>query len=161
MDHINLQEREFHSTKLIKVPLERVFNAWIDPTMLMKWWGPKDVSITRCEVDPRPEGEIYIQMQGPDGKSSPVIGSIYQINPSSSLIFNSTALNDKGEILMACLNTVSFSFEGEETLLEVSVQVLKAASEAKDKLDSLEEGWKQSLARLQKVLVDPALNDLN
>jgi uncharacterized protein YndB with AHSA1/START domain len=34
-------EKEMIITRVVDAPREMVWNAWIDPQQVVKWWGPK------------------------------------------------------------------------------------------------------------------------
>jgi uncharacterized protein YndB with AHSA1/START domain len=63
--------REFVHSRLIDAPRERVFNAFIDPTHLARWWGPNGFTSTFEVFDPRPGGAWRFVMHGPDGANYP------------------------------------------------------------------------------------------
>jgi len=57
---------EIVSSRVIKSPPESVFNAWTDPDILQKWWGPKGFTNTFREFDLRPGGKWVFTMHGPE-----------------------------------------------------------------------------------------------
>lgn len=60
-------DREIVTTRVIDAPRERVFEAWIDPAHLARWWGPKGFTSTFQTFDPRPGGPWRFVLHGPDG----------------------------------------------------------------------------------------------
>jgi len=61
--------REIVSTRVFDAPRGLVFEAWIDPDQLARWWGPKGFTNTFHEFDPKPGGAWRFVMHGPDGGS--------------------------------------------------------------------------------------------
>jgi len=56
------------STKrLLSAPRERVFGAWIDPSKLARWWGPKGFRNTFHRFEPVAGGTWIYTMHSPDG----------------------------------------------------------------------------------------------
>lgn len=55
-----VSSREIHATP------EVVFQAWTDPSILQKWWGPKGFTNTFKEFDLRPGGKWVFTMHGPE-----------------------------------------------------------------------------------------------
>lgn len=57
--------------RMIDAPRERVFQAFTNPQVLARWWGPKGFANTfhRCEV--RPGGEWHFTMHAPNGMEFP------------------------------------------------------------------------------------------
>ena len=45
----------------------RVFEAWTDPAVLMRWWGPEGMTTPHCEMDVRPGGTWRTTMRGATG----------------------------------------------------------------------------------------------
>jgi uncharacterized protein YndB with AHSA1/START domain len=62
-----LADREIVSTRVFDAPRERVFRAFSDPSLLVRWWGPKDFTNMFHEFDLRPGGAWRFVMHGPDG----------------------------------------------------------------------------------------------
>ena len=62
-----LADREIVTTRVLDAPRARVFKAWIDPSHLARWWGPKGFTNRFEEFDPRPGGVWRFVMRSPDG----------------------------------------------------------------------------------------------
>ena len=43
-------------TRIFDAPMNLVFEAYVDPTLIPRWWGPKRFTTTVEEMDPRPGG---------------------------------------------------------------------------------------------------------
>jgi uncharacterized protein YndB with AHSA1/START domain len=48
-------------------PPERVFRAWLDPDVLMRWMAPGSMQLTRAEVDARVGGRFRVWHSDADG----------------------------------------------------------------------------------------------
>ena len=68
--------------RLIPVPREEVFAAWLDPSSLAQWMRPGDMKDAEVQVDPR----ITVIMQ--INKYSPI--NLWLYNPTRSLVTYST-----------------------------------------------------------------------
>ena len=55
------------STRLFAARPEAVFQAFMDPAVLARWWGPAGFTNQFEEFDPRPGGAWRLVMRGPDG----------------------------------------------------------------------------------------------
>lgn len=73
--------------RLINAPREQVFAAWIDPTLLAKWFGPPEVSVRRAEVDARAGGAYRIVMHGDAGTVYENAGIYREVAFPARLIF--------------------------------------------------------------------------
>jgi uncharacterized protein YndB with AHSA1/START domain len=57
---------EIVSSRIFNTTPALVFEAWTDPTLLARWWGPAGFTNTFYEFDPRPGGKWRFTMHGPD-----------------------------------------------------------------------------------------------
>jgi uncharacterized protein YndB with AHSA1/START domain len=62
---------EITSSVLLDAPPARVFEAYADPALLARWWGPAGFTSTFQEFEFRPGGRWRFDMHGPDGTSYP------------------------------------------------------------------------------------------
>jgi len=144
--------REITLIRLIDAPRERVFKAWTDAKQLAQWWGPNHFTNPVCEVGARPGGAIRIDMQGPDGIVYPMDGVFQEVVSPERLVFTSRAFDAKSnKTLIEALNTVTFTDEGGKTKLTVVARVIELAPEFAAAAAGMEEGWSQSLERLQAL----------
>ena len=74
-------------TRVLDAEPERVFAAWIDPTLFIQWLGPAGVKNEACEIDLKPGGAWRLRgRSGTDGKHA-VSGKYLQIDPPRFLSF--------------------------------------------------------------------------
>jgi uncharacterized protein YndB with AHSA1/START domain len=145
--------RETTLVRRIDAPRARVFAAWIDARQLALWWGPNGFTNPVCEVDPRPGGAIRIDMRAPDGVVYPMDGVFHEIVAPERIVFTSRAFEaDTNKTLIKALNTITFADEGGKTRLTVEARVLELAPEFAAAAAGMEEGWSQSLVRLQGLV---------
>ncbi|HEX8235025.1 MAG TPA: SRPBCC domain-containing protein [Abditibacteriaceae bacterium] len=155
-------ERAFAFTRIIDTTPERVFQAWIDPKQVAQWWGPKCFTNPVCELDARPGGAILIHMCGPDGEVFPMGGTFHEIVENQRIVMTTTAFADEdGNSLLEVRNTITFEEHEGKTKLTVQAVVVKAAPELAGALDGMEEGWSQSLDRLEEVVQNSGSRNKN
>lgn len=53
--------------RTIRASAERVFEAWTEPELLRRWWGPRPVTCSDASVDLRVGGAYRIGNRLPDG----------------------------------------------------------------------------------------------
>ncbi len=58
--------REIFSAREINAPVEKVYEAFVNPLHLQKWWGPEGFTNTIHEFDLRPTGKWILTMHGPE-----------------------------------------------------------------------------------------------
>jgi uncharacterized protein YndB with AHSA1/START domain len=64
-----------------------VFEAFSDPAMLRRWWGPKGFSTPNLEFDPRVGATYRIEMQPPEGDAFHLTGQFREVDPPAHLSF--------------------------------------------------------------------------
>src|SRR5437870_2096062 len=57
---------EIVNSRVINASIEKLFQAWTDPAILQRWWGPAGFTNTFHEFDLRPGGKWRFIMHGPD-----------------------------------------------------------------------------------------------
>jgi uncharacterized protein YndB with AHSA1/START domain len=145
-------DKELTLTRILKAPLDVVFNAWIDVKQLQKWWGPGGFTNPVCEIEPRPGGKIYIEMKAPDGVVYPMKGEFVEIIRSEKIVFVSGALDKNGKTIFEVMNTITFEEDGENTKLTMHAVVDSVSEEAKPYIGGMDEGWSQTLVRLEQLV---------
>jgi uncharacterized protein YndB with AHSA1/START domain len=145
--------REVTLIRRIDAPRARVFTAWIDARQLAQWWGPNGFTNPVCEVDARPGGAIRIDMRAPDGAVYPMDGVFHEIVAPERIVFTSRAFEAKtNKTLIKARNTITFADEGGKTKLTVEARVVELAPEFAAAAAGMEQGWSQSLVRLQELV---------
>lgn len=52
-------------TRVFDAPIERVWKAWIEPDMVMQWWGPTGFTSPSAKMDVREGGISLLCMRAP------------------------------------------------------------------------------------------------
>jgi len=143
--------KEVVVSRLIHGPRERVFDAWINPTKLAQWWGPHGFANTRCEIDPRPGGKIYIEMvRVSDGKIFPLDGEVEVVEAPSRLVLRARGYNPANhKTTIEDRVTATFADQDGKTLVTVHLYVLEVAPAFAEAADRMDIGWSQSLEKLE------------
>jgi uncharacterized protein YndB with AHSA1/START domain len=144
-------EREVVLTRTVDGPARLVFEAFIRPELIKRWWAPKSygVSLLSCEADVRAGGK-YRFVFGHEGSPKPMefFGKYLEVTPCSRLVWTS----DEGDAGGA-VTTVTFEERGGKTVL-----VMRELHPSKEALDAhLSSGWdagtRVSLDQLDELLV--------
>lgn len=144
--------RNLTITRIVAAAPAAVFNAWIDPDQLARWWGPRDFTNPVCELDARPGGLLRIVMRGPGGDEYPMTGVFHDIADSGRIIFTAIARDKDGTPLLEARTSVTFLEQGGKTRLTVEARAVGLVLGAVQMLEGMEAGWTQSLERLQEFL---------
>jgi uncharacterized protein YndB with AHSA1/START domain len=130
--------------RVIAAPRSKLYRAWLDPTMLARWFGPDDFTVTVATVDERVGGEHHVEMLGPDGGHTHFVSVIEELIPDERIVF-----------------TFKFDPEAEETTLAltfsdaevggtiVRLEHERISVEGNVNGESVNVGWGQTLAKLQ------------
>ena len=138
-------------TRAFDAPREMVFNAWTDGKQMAKWFGPKGFTTEVKQHDAKPGGLSLIVMRGPDGAEYPGKAIFREVVKPQRIVMTSYALKDGKEVLETLI-TVTFEEKNKKTTMNVQVDVVKAAPDAKPYIAGMEEGWKQTLDKLEAVI---------
>ncbi|MFN8415671.1 MAG: SRPBCC family protein [Cytophagaceae bacterium] len=59
-------DKEIYNSRILNVPVEKVYDAFANHEQLKNWWGPEGFTNTIHEFDLRPGGKWILTMHGPD-----------------------------------------------------------------------------------------------
>ena len=132
-------------TKTINAPIEKVFDAWLDPKMLSMFMMPMPgMPESDVENDPRKGGEFVITMHAGDDLL-PHTGEYLEINRPDKLVFTWTSHCSVDD------STVTLDFTKiDDGTTNVSLSHVKFIDE-KTRSDH-EGGWSNILEKLNEIL---------
>lgn len=137
------------TTKEIDAPVDAVWNAWVDPKKIAKWWGPEGFHSTVLELDVRDGGRFDVIMYGPDGADYPNLYLFNRVEEERRLVYTNVGSERFG---LAAFQSV---FEMEAVGDRTRVVLTARFSSAEDKRKHFEEfqairGAEQLLERLEE-----------
>ncbi len=139
-------ELKLQVSKTLNHPVEKVFNAWLDPAMLAKFMTPgPGMSVPRAETDPKEGGRFLVVMNAPDAGDMPHAGTYKVINPHSQITFTWESPFSQMED-----STVTLDFEPEGTGTKLTLTHIRFDSE--ESRNNHEGGWTAILAALETSL---------
>lgn len=144
----NEGNRELSVTRIVKAPIELVWNVWTDPDHIRHWWGPEGFTNTISKMDVRPGGEWEFIMHGPDGKNYRNKHVYKELAKPRKLVLEHVS---SPRFLM----TVTFETVGEQTLVTIH-SLFESAEQLKEviKVFKADVGMKQNVDRLEKYVVN-------
>ena len=146
-------EKTISISRVIAAPRALVFEAFTDAKHLAEWWGPKGFINPVCEIDPRPGGAILIHMRMEGTQfSHPMTGTVHEVVPRERFVFTAVAVDAAGNALLESHTTVIFRDEGKGTRVTVEARAKGKQPIARMMLAGMEEGWSQSLEKLETLL---------
>ncbi|MGZ4242568.1 MAG: SRPBCC family protein, partial [Actinomycetota bacterium] len=128
-----------------------VWKAMTTPELVMKWWGPRDIPLTSCEIDLRVGGAWRYVSQAPDGSIHPFKGVYREITPTERLSY--TWIYDVEPISQyEAVETVSLhEHDGRTTATTLMVHPSKEARDGHINA-GMERGMRETLDRLAELL---------
>src|SRR5262245_47133548 len=82
-------------TRTIRASRQRVFRAWTEPELMMRWFVEGDANMTTCEIDLREGGRYRLEGHVGDNRWS-IWGSYLEVRPPERLVYTWTWKHDKG-----------------------------------------------------------------
>lgn len=141
-------------------PVEKVWQAWTDPEILKKWWGPNDVTIPECEVDLRVGGKLRIVMEAGEamgeyaGTLWPMEAIFTVVEAPSKLTYEAKAWTEGAEetTTIETVQELTLSEEDGKTKLYLKAAILKAGPDAGMAVQGMQYGYNQQLDKLAVYL---------
>lgn len=135
--------------RTFNAPAQVVFDAWISPEVLRRWWpaGP-DWDTPVADVDVRVGGKLRLVMRRPDGQEFGGSGEYLEIRAPERLIFTWRWDGDEGK---AGAQIVEVEFNGRPDGTTAVVLTNRGLRDEEARR-SHEEGWLASFENLERVL---------
>ncbi|HZD42279.1 MAG TPA: SRPBCC domain-containing protein [Terriglobales bacterium] len=160
------EKQEIVITRIFDAPRELVWEAWTDPELFKRWWGPKDFTTPNSTIDLHEGGKYLYAMRDPEGKDYRGTGVYREIVKPERLVMTDNFADDQGNIVPAShygmpgewpdelLVTVTFE-EAEDnktklTLRHVGIPMGEMSEQAKA-------GWNESFDKLAESLKGEAV----
>jgi uncharacterized protein YndB with AHSA1/START domain len=70
--------KQIEVTKMFNAPLEMVWQVWVDPELVKRWWGPKNFVSPLAVIDFRVGGKSLVSMKAPKEMGSQEWFSIWE-----------------------------------------------------------------------------------
>lgn len=143
--------------RTFKASPERVFDAFIDPEQLQKWWWPNDFTCPAAEVDLRVGGTYRLEMEWPDfipaesRFSSHMGGEYFEIDRPHRLVMSGRAVSDEQGELFATLIEVTLEARDGGTALTMRQSYFEPMPPP-EAMAGAEQGWSEQLDKLERLL---------
>jgi uncharacterized protein YndB with AHSA1/START domain len=148
-------------TKTFSANIEEVWEAWSNPELIMKWWGPMNFSCPSASVDFRIDGKYHFAMKDPKGNVLWSTGLYKEILPYELIVCTDQFADELG-------NPISPRQAGmldweEENICVFSVKFEKISQDQTKLLlvhegipaslhDDCVSGWSSSLDKMKAVV---------
>jgi uncharacterized protein YndB with AHSA1/START domain len=141
-------DREIVLTRVFDAPRDLVFDAFTQPELLKRWFGPRGWSLDVCDVDLRVGGDFRFLLRGPDGKQMGMRGAWREILAPERTIHTESFDDYPGE------SEVSAVFTEQEGKTTLKATVRYATKEVRDIVleSGMERGAAESYDKLAELL---------
>ena len=145
-------DRTILITREFDAPRELVFKAMTDPTLVVRWWGPRKYETIVDTMDVRPGGRWRMRNRGSDGSEYAFRGEFREIVPPERIVQTFEYEPMAGHI---SVETATLSERDGRTVLTVRTEF--SSKEDRDGMiqSGMESGLKESYERLDELLAEP------
>jgi uncharacterized protein YndB with AHSA1/START domain len=135
-------------TRVFPAPRVRVFEFFVDPGLLARWWGPRGFSIPSIDFTPGVGSSYRIQMQPPEGDAFALTGTFHRVDASHlAFSFEWQPADPEDQETVAEL-----SFRAIENSTEVHLAQGPFKTEARRALHR--DGWTESFDKLAELVAE-------
>lgn len=98
---------EINMTREFEAPREKVFRAFTDADLMLKWWGPRTLQMRFEKFEPHDGGSYRYFHKGPKGPEVGFHGVFHEVTAPERIIqtFEFEGLPERGHV---CLETIRF-----------------------------------------------------
>ena len=158
-------DEELVITRVLEVPRERIFKAWVEPERLARWWAPPGFTMSVLRLTPAAGGIFHYALDSPAGFSMWGKFTYRDIMPPERIVSIFSFADEQGNPVrhpvsptwpLETLNTLTLSDTDGKTAL-VLRSAPHHASEVERKTfrdghESMTQGFSDSFARLAQYL---------
>jgi glutathione S-transferase len=135
-------------TRTIRAPRQKVFDAFVKPELVRKWFGARGFTITRADIDARVGGRFRMTMQPRTGEPYSVVGEYREIASPERLSFTWKWEGEPMGALPETLVTVTLIERRAEHGVETEVKLLHSGFPSVEASEAHARGWSSALNKL-------------
>lgn len=153
--HFNAEpgKQEIIVSRVFDAPRERVFQAYTDPSLVPRWWGPSRWTTTVDSMDVRPGGRWRFIIRNAAGEESAFHGVYHAVTPPESLVNTFEFEGTPGHVL---LETITLEEHDGKTIL-TNKSVFQSVEDRDGMWQSgMGEGAAETMDRLADLLAGPS-----
>ena len=91
-----------------------VYEAWTNPDLLVRWFGPENVVAQEAQIDPRVDGAYRVVMIEDTGERHEVLGRYLEVVENERLVFSWSWITTPERVSRV---VVTFKPDGDGTIL--------------------------------------------
>lgn len=167
------KKQQVRIERVFKASPEKVWQAWTDPELVKKWWGPEGFTAPSVKSDLRVGGKYVYAMQGPAGTEFDRVGysggEFTEIVPNEKIVVTQYFCDEAGNKIApseAGMPIADFPEESTVTVLfddqgdgTTKLSIVYAEPETDTQWEAMlksgmNEGWQSSLNKLEEIVQD-------
>jgi uncharacterized protein YndB with AHSA1/START domain len=137
-----------HLEKILAVPPEQVFAAFVDAEQVQRWWGPAGFTVRGLQFDAVEGSDYRIAMQPPDGDVFHIRGTFRAVEAPRRLVYT-FIYEEPDPDDQETLVTLTLEPTTRGTRVRLDQEPFKTPA----RLELHRNGWTETLQRLARVLV--------
>lgn len=151
--------------RVFAAPRDLLYQCFMDPTHLSRWYGPRGFSCPTCEVDAKVGGQFKLVITAPDGLSFPLAGTFLEIVPKEKVVKEDDvsghpdfwfdlidpARKGQGSRPIGMVTALSFADHPSGSRLTLSTRFDNTEIRDNFAKVGLKEGWSSSFERLDDL----------
>lgn len=151
----DIANKKITVVKEFDAPIDQVWKAWTDRTILDQWWGPKPWKAETKSMDFREGGQWLYAMVGPQGERHWSFANYQKIVPKKSFTGLDGFCDENGkpnEEMPRMQWHVAFDAKGDTTV--VTINITFSSEEDLNKIIEMgfKEGFAMGLGQLDEIL---------
>jgi len=156
---------EFVIRRTFDAPRDLVWKAWTERDRLMRWFGPKGVTVAKADLDFRPGGLFHYCLKTPDGNEMWGKWTFLEITPPQELVVIASFSDANQGITrhpmsatwpLETLSRTTFTEGDGKTTLKIRWSVYNGTAEEHATFDGahdgMRQGWTGTLDQLAEYL---------
>jgi uncharacterized protein YndB with AHSA1/START domain len=134
--------------QVFDAPRELVFRNWIESDHVAAWFAPDGFTVTRCEIDARPEGRWRVEYRSDSGVAYVEWGEFQEDIYPERLVFSLMREGGSSRSRTTTSVVVTFADKGAET----EVVFRQTGFDSEQDRDNNVEGWQECFRKLTVLL---------
>ncbi len=143
-------KQEILVTHVFDAPVERVFEAWVDPQLIPQWWGPAYLTTFVDRMETRTGGSWRIVQHDPKGNVHGFHGVYHSVETPNRIVETFEYEGTPGHVV---LDTVNFEAQGNQTRV-TDLSVFQTVADRDAMVESgCEQGVIETMGRMDALLL--------
>ncbi len=138
------------TTSVIDAPRENVYRAYTEADLLVRWWGPRELTTRVDTYEPRPGGSWRLVHTDPDGNEYAFRGVFHDMVPNERIVQTFEFEGFPGTVM---LESLTLAEEGGKTLLTATSKLESGDPAAVEAMvdSGMAEGAAETYDRLEEL----------